>query len=70
MSSPPKRPRDGNDPPPLFMGYSAERYFNKLFDSAGLIKERNDLQGKLAAAEARIAELEQRVAELEGVGGN
>jgi uncharacterized protein YceH (UPF0502 family) len=51
------------------MGYSAERYFNKLFDSAGLIKERNDLQGKLAAAEARIAELEQRVAELEGVGG-
>ena len=48
------------------MGYSAERYFAKLFNAGGLIAERDQLKLQLTAAETRIAELEARVKELEG----
>ena len=51
---------------PTFMGYSAERYFAKLFNAGELIAERDQLKLQLTAAETRIAELEARVKELEG----
>ena len=59
-----QRKHDGEEP--KFMGYSAERYFAKLFNAGELILERDQLKLKLAAAENRIAELEAHVKGLEG----
>jgi hypothetical protein len=60
-----KRPREGDGAQQLFMGYTAEKYFDKMFDRAGLVRENDGLKTKLTAAETKIAELERRIAELE-----
>ena len=65
-----KRPheeKEANQPPPTFMGYSAERYFNKMMATGELIAERDALKAKLAAAEATIAQQAATIAEMRAV---
>ena len=67
--SPTKRPReeDSAKPLPTFLGYSAERYFNKMMATGELIAERDALKAKLAAAEATIAQQAATIAEMRAV---
>ena len=64
--SPTKRPREDKEAnqPPTFLGYSAERYFNKMMATGELIAERDALKAKLAAAEATIAQQAAMIAEI------
>ena len=64
--SPTKRPREEKEAnqPPTFLGYSAERYFNKMMATGELIAERDALKAKLAAAEATIAQQAAIIAEI------